>query len=619
MAGGYMGQVLWVDLTERTVVAEEPSEQLNRDFIGGYGTGVRFLYERQRPGVGPLDPENTLGFMAGPLTGTPAISASRFTVMAKSPLTRGWGDANCGGYFGPKMKFAGVDGVFVTGASDEPVYLYIEDGKAEIRDASHLWGRDSYETEAALKAAHGKEAAAATIGPSGERLSLIAAIMNDKGRAAARSGIGAVMGAKKLKAIAVKGNRKVPIADEKLMSEVRHKYLKTLGSPESTGGGLNYEIYTRWGTGGMTADFTAIGECPVRNWEGTPLDFPNADALTGDSITKYQVKRYACWHCPVACGGDVVVPDGPHACSGAKPEYETLGAFGTMCMNDNVESVCQANDICNRYGVDTISAGGIIAFAIECYENGLISRADTDGIELTWGNHQAIVQMTEKLCKREGLGDVLADGVKVAAERIGRGSDRFAIHIDGQELSMHDGRVVPGAALTYWIDPTPGRHTQNAEEWSPPFMGIPQRSPVDYADRGDDHLRGVAYQQLLNCSGLCWIGAEACDAASMLDFMTAVTGWDYTLETLMKDGERIATLRHLFNLREGLNPLDRPVPGRSIGSPPQTAGPLDGVSVDLERMRIDYYNRVGWDLETSVPSDATLERLELEELVDRYG
>jgi aldehyde:ferredoxin oxidoreductase len=612
--GGYTGIALWVDLSEASVGVGGVEEQIRAEFIGGYGVGVRLIYEHQKPGVEALGPENTLGFVAGPLTGTPAIASARFTVMGKSPLTGGWGDANSGGFFGPKMKFAGVDAVFITGMSREPVYLFVQDGRAEIRDASHLWGLDCYETEAKLKEELGRDIAAAVVGPSGERRCLIASVMTDKGRAAGRSGLGALMGSKKLKAIAVKGSRGVPVANEAMLKESRRRYLGTLGV-----GSSSYDIYRKWGTGGVTASAIQMGDCPVKNWGGSPLDFPNAEAISDDNLIRYQSKKYACWGCPVACGGSVVVPEGPYAGEGAKPQYETLGAFGALCLNDNVESICRLNDICNRNGVDTISAGGTLAFAIECYENQLIGRADTDGIELTWGNHEAIVRMTEKLCMREGFGDLLADGVKAAAARIGRGSEAFAIHVGGQELPMHHPKVFPGLAVTYQIDPTPGRHTQSTEEWTPSFVGVTARDALDYSGRGSDHLKAVAYQQILNCSGLCQLASEAYDAEAILAFMTAVTGWEYTIGRLLADGERIFTLRHLFNLREGLNPANLGVPSRTIGIPPQEEGPLAGVTVGLGEMLSEFYTHVGWDVVSSVPSDSTLERLGLKGLVERFG
>jgi aldehyde:ferredoxin oxidoreductase len=512
------------------------------------------------------------------------------------------------------MKFAGVDALFITGISSEPVYLLVEDGRAEIRDTSHLWGLDCYETDVKLKEELGRDVAAAVVGPSGERTCLIASIMTDQGRAAGRSGLGALMGSKKLKAIVVKGNRRVPVADDALLKESRRRYLGTLGKDSP-----NFDIYRNWGTCGVTASAVLMGDCPVKNWGGSPLDFPNAQAISDDSLIRYQSKKYACWGCPVACGGSVVVPEGPYAGRGAKPQYETLGAFGALCLNDNVESICRLNDICNRNGVDTISAGGTIAFAIECYENKLIDRADTDGIELTWGNHEAIVCMTDKLCRREGFGDVLADGVRAAAARIGRGAEAFAIHVGGEELPMHHPKVFPGLAVTYQFDPTPGRHTQSTEDWTPSFVGVTTRDGLDYGGRGPDHLKAVAYQQVLNCSGLCQLASETYNAEAILAFMTAVTGWDYTVGRLLADGERIFTLRHLFNLREGLNPANLGVPTRMIGLPPQQEGPLAGVTVDIKRMTAGYFAHVDWDLQTSMPSDATLDRLRLRELVDRFG
>jgi aldehyde:ferredoxin oxidoreductase len=614
VSAGYMGRVLWVDLTEGVIGEEELGEEVCRDFIGGYGIGARLLFDRLGAQVAPLSAANILGFMTGPLTGTAAIGSSRFTVMGKSPLTLGWGDANCGGDFGPIMKMAGYDGVFFTGASEDPVFLAINDGVAQLQDAADLWGLDAYETEAELKRRLGKGTSVATIGPSGERVCLIASIMNDKGRAAGRSGLGAVMGSKRLKAIAVRGNRRVPVADSERMKELRKLSLASLGGPRSVGDGLSYQTYRRWGTAGNLEGLLAVGDCPVRNWAGLPSEVANVAAISDDSYEKYKVRRYACWHCPVGCGAHVVVPTGQYACEAKRPEYETIGALGSMCLNDNIEAIIRANDLCNRYGLDTISAGATVAFAMECFERGLISTAETDGLELTWGNHEAVVCMIERMCKREGFGDVLADGTRMAAERIGHGAEEFAMHIGGQELPMHDGRFFPGLALTYWIDPTPGRHTQSAEEWTPPFLDAMPEDASEYAGRGEMHLRSMAFMQFLNCTGLCMLATECIDAELTLEYMAAASGRNYNFAQMLTDGERVMTLRHLFNLREGQNPLDRRIPGRTIGLPPQESGPLEGITVDIDRMRVDYYRRLGWDLETSMPSTGTLERLGLRTL-----
>ncbi|MCL5257039.1 MAG: aldehyde ferredoxin oxidoreductase family protein [Chloroflexi bacterium] len=613
MAGGYMGKVPWVDLSSGTIVVEEYDESLYRDFIGGYGLGARLIYERQSPGVEALGPANTVGFFTGPLTGTPAIISSRFMVMGKSPLTGAWGDANCGGYFGPHMKFAGVDGVFFTGIAEAPVYLLIDNGKVELRDAAHLWGKDTAETEDIIMGELGKDVAISCIGPSGEKISLISAVIHDGGRAAARCGVGALMGSKNLKAVVVRGNQKVPVADVDSLKGFRAKHMKQMMK------GAERAAYLSHGTVGSNTGSIVSGDCPIKNWGGSyPDDYPNEQAVSGDMVIQYQLKKYGCWHCPIACGGHVKIENGPYAVEGHKPEYETVGAFGPLCLNENVESIFKTNDICNLMGLDTISTGATIAFAIECYENGLITKADTDGIELTWGSHEAIVQMTEKLAKREGFGEVLADGVKVASEKIS-GSEEFAVHVHGQELAMHDGKISPGLALAYEIDPGPGRHTSSTEDWAQPGLPVMSHEMTDYGGRGRDHMLQAAYMNLMNCAGLCWMGVNFYDVQATADFMRTVTGWEYSLDDLFLDGERIFTMRHLFTLREGLNPLQFRSPGRSIGRPPLQSGSHRDVTVDVSQMARDFYSYAGYNLETAMPCDDTLKKLGLHEVLAHFG
>ncbi|MQY67480.1 MAG: aldehyde ferredoxin oxidoreductase, partial [Dehalococcoidia bacterium] len=421
---GYTGKMLWVDLSRAKLEDEALDEGLCRQFIGGYGLGARVLFRRQKAGVDPLGPDNILGFTTGMLTGTPSISASRYIVVGKSPLTGGWGDANSGGNFGPYLKFAGYDNIFFSGIAEKLVYLFIDNGKAELRDAAHLTGKDTFQTEDILKGELGKDVEVACIGPAGEKVARIAAVMNNKGRAAGRSGLGAVMGSKKLKAIAVKGNMEIPMADDTKANELRKKYLKELSG--------HVDMLRDNGTPGIFIDCAESGDTPTKNWSGTAtIDFPDYKDIGGDPVIARQEKRYACWRCPIGCGGHMREGRGEYKYeAGAhKPEYETLGMFGADCLNSSVESIIKLNDICNRYGVDTISAGATMAFAIECYERGIITKADTDGIEMTWGNHKSIVAMTEKMVRREGFGDVLADGVKVAAEKIGGDASSYAMHI----------------------------------------------------------------------------------------------------------------------------------------------------------------------------------------------
>ena len=422
MARGYIGKLLFVNLTDGTIKEETPEENLYRDFIGGYGIGARILYSRQRGGVDPLGPENILGIITGPLTGTPTPFGCRYVVVGKSPLTGGWGDANCGADFGPHLKFAGYDGVFFSGIAPKPVYLFIDNGKAELKDASHLWGKSTYETEDILQSVHDRTAKVMSIGPAGEKLSLISCIITHKGSAAARSGLGAVMGSKKLKAVVVKGEGKVHIADPEATDELRKEYLpKIMESPARNG-------LHSFGTCSHTDGSAHSGDTPVKNWGGVGVvELPDVSGLSKELFNANVVNRNGCWRCPVACRGSMKEGPGEYKYpAGVKrPEYETAAAFGAMCLNTNAEAIAMANHLCNYYGTDTISTGTIIAFAMECYAHGIITKKDTDGIDLKWGNHQAMVAMIEKLVKREGFGDVLADGVKRAAERIGKGAEAF--------------------------------------------------------------------------------------------------------------------------------------------------------------------------------------------------
>lgn len=618
MGGGYMGRVLNVDLASRRVVEEPLEERLCRDFVGGYGIGARILYNRMKPGADPLGPDNILAFMTGPLTGTLALIGSRFQVMSKSPLTGVWGDANCGGQFGPHMKFAGIDGAFFVGVSEEPVYLLVDEGVGELRDARHLWGKDCCETQDTIREELGSDVEVMCIGPAGERRSLIAAIITDKGRAAGRSGLGGVMGSKKLKAVAVRGKAKVPVADEKGLKEIRREVLGKKGRWWADG--------TRYGTCAATASNALIGDSPVKNWTGiSAVDFPTemAERISDDAVVAYQVKRYSCWRCPVGCGGIVRLDRGKYALSeregylGHKPEYETLAMFGTLALNDNLESIIKVNEICNRYGIDTISTGAVIAFAIECYENGLIGRKDTNGIELTWGNHEAIVAMTERVAKREGFGDVLADGVKVAADRIGRGAEEYAVYVHGQEVPAHDPKYLPGLATTYFADAAPARHTAFLSEgWVPDGWKEPVPNKYAYAGKGEHHKTMSCLLQLEQAAGLCIMANDAFldYQEAVPKFLSAVTGWEFTLDDCLKAGERIFNVRHAFNLREGENLLTWKVPSRLIGEPPLSGGNTKGITVDLRTQLGDLFEAMGWDEATGVPRAQTLVELGLEEI-----
>lgn len=575
MLYGYAGKMLLVDLTTGRMEELETTEALVRNFLGAYGLGARMVYSLQKGGVDPLGPENVLGFTTGPTVGTQVPYGVRYQVVGKSPLTQTWGDASSGGDFAPELKRAGYDAVFFRGISEKPVYLWVHNGQAELRDASHLWGRDVFETEDALREEVGeRQARLSILGPGGEKQCLIACPITDKGNAPGRSGLGAVMGAKRLKAIVARGTLPVPVADEEKVRALARAAIEKVNAEP---GGLE-----KHGTCSGTANSIRNGDCPVKNWIGVgEEDFENPDLLGGENVIRYETRKLTCRGCPTKCNGLVTVESGPYAIRDAqKPEYETLGAYGAMCLNNNLESIILCNELCNRAGIDTISAGCTIAFAIECYENGLIDRHETDGIELTWGNHEAIVAMTRKLVAREGFGDVLADGVKVASEKIGRGSEAYAVHIHGQELPMHDPRLaqtkekqLPALAIVYQTDATPGRHTA-------PF----------------DHRGRAVY-----AAGFCSFGWRAFRGDALLEYLTAVTGVEYTAEELEKIGERIACIRQAFNLREGLRPKDFRLPGRVIGDPPLDRGPLAGITLDMDTAVRDHFVGLGWDPETGLP------------------
>lgn len=598
MAGGYIGKLLFVNLSTGAIKEEVPEESLYRDFIGGYGVGARVLYSRQKGGVDPLGPENTLGIMTGPLTGSPTPLGCRYVVFGKSPLTGGWGDANCGADFGPYLKFAGFDGIFFTGIAPKPLYLFIDSGQAQLRDASHLWGKGTFETEDTLQEEHGSAASVIAIGPAGEKLSLISCIITHKGSAAGRSGLGAVMGSKKLKAVVVRGEGKVPVANAEAADKLRKEYVAIINKSPARNGLHNF------GTCSHTDGSAHGGDSPVKNWGGVGvIEIPDVSGLSKEHFNANVTQRNGCWHCPIACRavfkegtGDYKYPAGTK-----RPEYETAAAFGCMCLNTDAEAIAMANHICNYYGVDTISAGTTIAFAMECYEHGIITKKDTDGIELKWGNPRAMVAMTEKLARREGFGDILADGVKKAAARIGKGAAEFAVHIGGQELGLHDPKFdFPAFAGTptsakYMMDAAPGRHTGGF-------------GPTNFS------------WQVINSAGLCLhINTAVNGAQFVTDFLAAVTGWERSLKEILKCGERIGVMRHVFTLREGDNPLERKVHGRITGRPPQKDGPLAGVTADIEAQVYWNLGALDWDRVSAKPSRQKLLELGLNDVADEIA
>jgi len=619
MKGGYCGKILFVELSEGKIEELKPSEQTYRKFIGGTGLGVRFLYEKMKPGSDPLGNENMLGFVTGPLTGTSAPGSGRFTVVCKSPLTNAWADSNSGGYWGPELKYAGYDAVFIKGSAKGPVYLHIFEGKAELRDASHLWGKNTRETEEILKKEIGDEKVkVACIGPSGELKSLISGIVNENGRTAARSGVGAVMGSKRLKAVVVRGKERVPVAQPKRLQEVQKAYFELF---KKSGFQQNLAAH---GTGGGLSFLVGIGDSAVRNWtcHGTEA-MPTCARLDSVNMEQFKLRRYGCHSCVVRCGAIVKVEKGVFATEGEihRPEYETLASFGTNCSNDNVEAVIRANEICNLYGMDTIAVGNLIAFAMECYEKGLIGKEDTAGLDLSWGNAEAIVSLTEKIARRDGFGALLADGPRAAADRIGRGAEKWAMHVCGQALPYHDPRTSPAQGTGYFADAAPGRHMESSGSQTleqggalgdDPVLSIPALDRYgDYSSKGPTLALGAQFFQFYSSAGLCALLLLG-GTVPAAEYVAAITGWEMDWSEALRAGKRILTLRQAFNAREGIVPDDFCLPERL--APPLNVGISAGQEIDFETMKASYFTAMGWDLRNGRPHPATWRELGLDEL-----
>ena len=646
MSKGYMGKILWVDLSKGQIREEVIPDEIYEQYLSGTGLAAYLLYNRIPAGADPLGPDNILGFVSGLLTGTGSLFSGRWMVAGKSPLTGGWGDANCGGNLSPAIKRCGYDGIFFTGISEKPVYLHVRHNGAELCSASHLWGKDAVETEEALIKEKGDKAKVACIGPAGEKLSLISGICNDRGRLAARSGLGAVMGSKKLKAVVLSGKRRIDVhnRDEiKRLSRQCNRWvqwqppfllgpqaaymgvvMRLLPTQMAMDGMIEKILLRKWGTSSLNQASVEMGDSPIKNWKGSNVDFnPKRSLPTNpDAIKKVERVKYHCYACPLGCGG-ICAMQGKYT-ETHKPEYESTLALGGLCLNSDMDSIFYMNEVLNRAGMDTISAGGTVAFAIECYEKGLLTKADTDGLELTWGNSKAIIALVEKMVRREGIGDLLADGSKVAARKIGKGASDYAIQAGGQELPMHDGRNDPGFNVHYSAEPAPGRHTIGSQLYYEMFQlwkqvkGLPRPKFLYFKDRKyvaneEKAVTAAACSKFMNVangSGLClfglFIGAKR---IRTFDWLNAATGWHKTPEDYMEIGERIQTLKQLFNIRHGIDPWSFKVGDRVVGRPPLTEGANRGRTMDMEKMMSDYWHQFGWDAATGKPTEARVARL----------
>ena len=617
---GCTGKVLHVNLTTQSITEERPELTVYRKYLGGGALSLYYLLKEMQPDVNPLGPENLLVFTASVLTGTPAMGFSRYTVAAKSPLSGGFGESEAGGWWGPELKFAGYDAIVIKGRAKKPVYLCIIDGKAELRDASHLWGQYSKETQDMIREELGdKKVRIALIGPAGENLVKYACILNEIKHANGRAGLGAVMGSKNLKAIAVRGKNKIEFHNEKSVKDISQSFIDSHKNSSDVLGEL--------GTSGFVSAASELGILPTRNFrEGT---FKKAEAISGETMHEtIEVGRGTCYRCPVRCKRKIQVTEKQYLVDPeyGGPEYETVGAFGSLCCVGNLKAIARANQLCQAYALDTMSTGGAIAFAMECYENDIINSEDTKGVELKFGNSDAMLRMIEMIGTRIGFGDILADGVKEAAEKIGNGSHKYAMHVKGLSLPLHEPRGKVGVALAYAVSPTGADHqeaphdplfeTKEGMAFANP-LGIVE--PLSSLDLSPKKVRMFVYLQqlynLFNSIGICNFTAHPWGPISingLVDYINSVTGWETSLWELMKVGERHSAMARVFNTRESMTSEDDMLPKRLFE--PLQGGPHAGNKIDMEEFTQalkTYYEMMGWD-EQGVPTHAKLQELELE-------
>lgn len=615
----YAGKLLFVDLTTGEIEVRPLPEEYARDYLGGPGLGARILYDEMPAHVGVFDPESVVGWVCGALNDSSGFMTCRYTVVSKSPVTNGWNDANSGGTFGPALRRAGFDGVFFRGISPKPVYLYIDNGKAELRDASAYWGKTTTsELEDALAKELGKKVAVSSIGRAGEQKKYTAAVMNDRHRACGRGGTGAVVGSKLLKAVVVAAQGgKTEIAHRDQMLAANKKMLEWHKGPVAP----VHEMFDKWGTGAAYESSVLSGDASVKNWAGSYLDL-NEDKinnLTSEAMDKlYRVKKFACFGCPVGCGAVYhLKAEGYDIEDTGRSEYETSGGFGSMVGCEDPLTVNLCSTWCNEYGLDTIAVSGTVAWAMECYEAGVFSKEDLEGIELTWGNHMAVRAITEKICKCEGIGAILANGSRDACAVLGKGEEHL-VTANGIELPQHDSRLAPPLARTFKYDPTPGRHVKGGVG---PLSG---GQPPEYKNNpdafADDDVTGVAMAEIRNNGGFCLFTDWAMYPGGLEEFLNAGTGFDMTPDDYRNVGLRSFMIRHAFNLREGFRRKDAHLSDRMVGIPPLKEGPLAGVTVDVEKMADNFYDRMGCDRD-GVPSKEELERLGGLDVVikDLYG
>ncbi|HPD56740.1 MAG TPA: aldehyde ferredoxin oxidoreductase family protein [Smithellaceae bacterium] len=621
MGNGFMGKILRVNLNKGSISEERIPEDKMRKYLGGVGIATSYLYEEVPAGIDPLGEKNKLIFMTGPLTGTTSASAARYSVVAKSPLTGIWGHGNSGGNFGPMLKRSGYDGIIIEGVSPKPVYLEIVDGKAELKDAAHLWGKSVNETEALLQKGAGQKPIIASIGQGGENLVRYSAIMNNSHRAVGRCGLGAVMGSKKLKAVVCSGKTKIELHDPEEFKKISKKQIGYLNESVLKVG------FEAFGTNLVADMVNARGGYPTLNWQKGVFD--QIEEMNGQAMTdKVLVKELACFGCPIACGRGTAIKEGKWAGrSGEGPEYETTNMFGACCGIADMNAVTMANYLCNEYGLDTISTGSSIAFAMECFEKGILTKEMTGGIDIKFGDSDIIVELVEKIAKREGIGDLLAEGTKVMAEKLGGGSSAFAMNVKGLELPAYDPRAAKICGLGFVTANRGGDHITGFIE-APTFIDAPiliveESSIEDPLNAKPEEAKILMDMEdaltSLDALGGCKFMGALLKAEDLVDLIRSATGWnDFSVDDFRKCGERIYNLGRVYCNREGIRRKDDVLPERLMKEP-LPEGPAEGMVLDaetLEMLKDAYYKYRGWDLATGIPTPAKLKELGMDELIE---
>jgi len=626
--GGYAGKILIVDLDRSKCAKKELVPAMVRHYVGGRGFGSRMLWNEVNQKTDPLGPENVLIVATGPLTGL-ALAGCRFTVHAKSPLSGLLGYAGAGGHWGAGLKTAGFDAILVTGKSDDPVYLDINEGEARILSANYIWGEDTIETEEAIKENLGRDRVdIVSIGQAGENLVKFAG-MCSRGHMAARTGMGAVMGSKKLKAIAVSGDRDMAISDPEKFMRIHNSVLKNFSHD-----GLSGRLAPRYGTTMYLSSVNEIGSLGTRNFQRS--QFEHAEAISGERLAeKYRVRSIACFNCPIRCDRFSLIRSGEFAGTFvfSGPEYATLTNMGSRLGNASLPTVVKANDLCNRFGLDTYSTGGVIGFAMECFERGLITKKELDGIDLTWGNASSILELIRKIAFQEGIGGVLAEGTRFFAAKIGHGAEKFAIHVKGVDYPSIDARGRKDYGLECLVSNRGADHlyaASNARLFTPELskrlFGTPEAADLTTAEGIGKAVawfeKGAAMNDLMGVCKLCWeYYTENYEnwlfrtIDSLVSMFSAVTGIHLSKEEAIGAADRVVNLERAFNAREcsfALRKLDC-FPERFVEEP-LPDGPFKGLRFEQEKMLDEYYRARGWDVESGMPTARGLSKLGLEDV-----